>query len=321
MDTVITITDILSQFGAFYQGNADRQKEVRQKLFYGFETAQCFTIEPTNDTVIRKSEAVVTEVIQPYQDAFTPKGSVVFKPFELLLKQLKIDQEFNPNQLVTSWLGFLTNNSVNRAEWPFIKWFVEMYLIPRSNNDMEKAVIFGGVYAAPTPGTAGTSAASMNGIKKVINDHITAARITTLATGAPSTTPETWVGQVEAFCKLVPENYWSEGMTLNMSRTLARRYAEGIRTKYKINYDMNGTGLDMVVDTNVKVKGLFSHNGSNKIWMTPKENAIMGVKGAANQNTFEIEHRQRKVSIYTDWFAGLDFVIPSLVFTNDQDLV
>ena len=319
-DTTITVTDIISQFGAYYQGNADRQKEVRQKLFYGFETAGAFTIEPTNDTVIRKSEAEVTEVIQPYQDAFTAKGSVTFTPFELLLKQMKIDQEFNPNQLVTTWLGFLTNNTVDRSQWPFIRWFIEMYLIPRSNQDMEKSVIYGGVYAAPTPGTAGASSAAMNGIKKVINDAITATDITPIVTGAFAVDPSDFVTQIENFCKEVPENYWSEGMQLNMSRTLARRFAEGNRAKYKMNYDMNNVGLNMVIDTNITVKGLFSHNGSSKIWMTPKENAILGVKGAANQNTFQIEHEKRKVAIYTDWFNGLGFVIPGIVFTNDQDL-
>jgi len=320
-DTTITITDIISQFGAYYMGNSDRQKEIRQKLFYGFETASAFTRVPTNDTILRMSEAQVTEIIQPYQDTFTPKGSVTFTPIELLLRQMKIDQEFNPNLLVASWLGFLTNNSVDRSTWPFIKWFVEMYLIPRSNQDMEKSIIFSGVYAAPTPGTPGASNISMNGIKKVINLAITATTITPIATGAPSADPETWVGQLEAFAKLVPENYWSEGMQLNMSRTLARRYAEGVRTKYKTHYDMNSATLDMIIDTNISIKGLFSHTGSNKIWMTPKENAIMAVKGGENMDTFVIEHQKRKVAIYTDWWMGIVFPVPGILFTNDQDLI
>jgi hypothetical protein len=46
----------------------------------------------------------------------------------------------------------------------------------------------------------------------------------------------------------------------------------------------------------------------------------MYVKGYENSQAFELEKEDRKVKIWSDWFAGIGFILPDLIFTNDQDL-
>lgn len=319
-DTVINIADIINQFGDYYLNSGQNLASIRQKLYYGFESAQDFTLMPTDDTIIRLSESEIGEVLQPYQDTFTPKGTLNFKPFKLILEQIKIDQAFNPNKLVKSWLGFLTSNNLERETWPFIKWFIEVKLIPAILQDMEKKVIFSGVFAAPADGVAGNAADSMNGVRKVLNDLIVAGDIVPIATGAFADAPADFVTQIEEFCASIPENHWNMNMTLKMSHTLARRFRQGMRTKYNKFYAQE-SDLNMIADFGIAVAGRYSHAGSSKIWMAHKENAIMGTKAAANMSLFGIEAVDRKVKIYSDWFAGVGFVIPGEVFTNDQDLV
>jgi hypothetical protein len=320
MATVITIADIIAQFGAYYIDSQQNLDRIHQQLFEVGGTQDAFTTTPTEDTVLRYSEAEVSEVLQPYQDAFTAKGGVDFKPVSIPLYQVKVDQRFNPNNLAASWLGFLTDKKTDRTTWPFIKWFIEAYLLPKIKEDMELAAIYKGVYVAPTAGTPGAASTSMNGVRKLINDGITATDITAIVTGAPNATPATWAGQVETFLKAIPEKYWATPMELNMSRTLALRFKEGMRTKYNLNYAL-ADDLSTLLDFPVTVKGRGSMIGSNKIWMTPKNNARRATKWGENQNMFEIEKVDREVKIYTDWWEGVGLVIPGIVFTNDQDLV
>lgn len=320
-DTIITPDDVIAQFGAFYIDQGQNMTSLKMRPFQRFETLEAFTVFPTDETVFRLSDVQVGEILQPYQDTFTPKGSVTFKPVQINMFQQKIDEAFNPNNLVASWLGFLTSNGTNRLEWPFVRWFISEYLLKQADKDLETKGIYSGVYAAPTSGTAGAAVGIMNGVRKLINDAITAGAITPIPTGALSTDPVTFCSQIETFCKGIPELYWGENITFNMSKTLQQRYRQGKKLKYNMYYAQESDLDSIALFPNFKVAGRFSMNGSNKIWGTPLYNAWAPVKGYANKNGFELEKIDRKVKIYTDWWMGIGFVMYDLIFTNDQDLV
>lgn len=319
-DTSITATDVISQFGAYYIDHGQNQDNLKMRPFESFGTLDAFTIIPTEDTQMRFADSTMVEILQRYQDGFTPKGGVTFKPIAINLNQIKIDQQFNPNNLVYTWLGFLTSSNTDRTTWPFIRWFVEMYLLKQHDKDFETKVIYKGVQAAIVAGTAGATAGVMTGVKKVINDKITATTITPIATGALSTDPQTFYEQIETFVRAVPELFWDTPMTLNMSKVLAQRFRDGKKKKYNMYYAQD-VELNRVADFEVSVAGRFSMQGSDKIWMTPKENLIMGVKGWSNKNSFELEKIDRNVKIWTDYHAGFGFLMDDLIFTNDRDLV
>uniref|UniRef100_UPI00321F90AC hypothetical protein n=1 Tax=Paracoccus sp. TaxID=267 RepID=UPI00321F90AC len=133
-------------------------------------------------------------------------------------------------------------------------------------------------------------------------------------------TPATWAGQIETFVQGIPELYWSKDLDINMSRSLKLRYVQGRRIKYNSNWGQIGD-TDVVQDfEQVRVKGFGSMSGKTKIWGTPKANAIMALKGGSNMNIVEVEKVDRLVKVYTDFWIGIGFIDPSLIYTNDQDL-
>lgn len=318
-DTTIDIADIISSFGSYYLDGGQNQNDLLMRPFEKFGTREAFNLRPTNDTILRLAAIEVEEILQGYQDTFTSKGGVDFAPIEIALTQVKIDNEFNPNKLVASWLGFLANNKIDRSTYPFIKWFIEDYLLKQVDKDLEMKAIYTGSKVTPTPGTAGAAIEAMDGIKKQINAGITATTITPIVTGAAAVNPIDWCTQVEDFTKSIPEIYWPENMPLNMSMVLERRYKEGRRLKYNMSY-AQVTEMSLVQDTNIRVVGRMSHFGSEKIWATTARNYVMGVKGYSNKSMFEIEHVKRKVAIYSDWWIGIGYLLADEMFTNDQDL-
>lgn len=322
MPTVINAAQVVTDFGAYYQNHGQTENDIRTAMQETFETLNEFTIVPSDNTKLDMASAAFGEVIQSFQRLFTPKGSVSFATKSINLFNLKVDEAFYPDDLKYSWLQFMLSNNLDRTTMPFVRWFIEIYVFNQIKTDLEK-VIYPAVYAAPTPGTPNAAIDTFNGIKKTINDSITAATIVPVVTGAPSATPEVWAGQVESFVAGIPEIYWENGMVIRMSRALALRYRKGRRIKYNINYAQVGDDtLNLVEDfEHVSVKGLASMSGVTKIWGTPKINAIVSFKNSeANLNTVEVEKVDRLVKVYTDFWFGLGYLDDALVFTNDQDL-
>lgn len=314
----ITVTDVVSQFGAYYIKGSQAEKDLYKLLYNQTDISELFTLMPGTDTLIRKSDARLTEIVQPYQDAFTPKGALTFKPVEIALFEMKIDIQENPSKLEASWLGFLTGEGIDRKSWPFVRWYMEVHIIRQKKRDMEKQAYFAGVYGAPTAGTAGAANTVMNGINKVRKTHITNSRTTPITIGAPSTDPVTWCEQVETFVNAIDEDARQEDMVIAMSKVLHRRYRAGKRKKYNAYYDQTPE-LNLVTDNdNISVKGYDSMSGSSVIWTSPKWNNILGQK--RSNAGFQVENVDRNVKIFTDWWEGLGFIIPEYLFTNDSDL-
>lgn len=319
MATTITSTQVVTDFGAYYIDQGQNMSNIHDRLREDFGTRAAFNVIESEDTVLREVNVAYAEVLQSFQTTFTPKGGVTFTPKSIPLYNVKMDQSFYPDALKNQWIAFLTSNNTDRTTWPFVAWFIEIYCMGQIKADLEK-VIYKAVFNAPTAGIANNAVDTMNGIKKTINTGITGATIAPIMTGAPSTDPETWCNQVEDFVSAIPELYWSTGLTINMSRVLAKRYKKGRRIKYNINY-AQVNDLTVVEDfENVTIAGYGSHAGATKIWTTPKLNSVLGFKGGSNQNTVEVEKVDRLVKIYTDFWIGMGFIDDGIIFTNDQDL-
>lgn len=318
MATEIDIDQLKADFGDYYIDQGQNMENLHLLPFESFDTREAFTIVPTDQTLLRESNVEFESILQQYQDEFTPKGTVTFKPREIPLYQMKIDQHFNPTKLQRSWVAFLTSNKLDRAEWPFVRWMIEVYLMKQSMEDMEKYAIHNGVYEAPVDGVAGDPSKTMNGVNKILVDAEAAGDLTFINTGALSATPSTFVGQVEDFVKAWPEKYRRMGIVINMSRTLEERFVEGMQTKYNMQYAQVNALKAVRNFENVTVAGRPSLEGKSRIWGTPKYNAIMGVKGFENTNAFKIESSKRFVDIFSDWWAGIGFVNYEIVFCNEQ---
>jgi hypothetical protein len=317
-DTTITATAVIAEFGAHYVDQGQNMSSLLMRPFEAFGTREVFTNIPTNETKLDYSDVEVGEVLQPYQDAYTPKGSVEFKPVSITLQQVKIDQQFNPNKLVYSWLGFLTSNKTDRTTWPFTRWMIEVYLLNRAFEDIEKKVIYTGEKGAVVAGTPGLAIETMDGIAKQIADGIVAGSISPIAMGPIPGDSKDFCSYVEEMVASIDELYWDKTIGLNMSRQRRKLYREGRRLKYNMQY-AQVSDLDVVQDfENFSIKGHASMKGKDRIWGTPIENAVWATKGFANASGFQLEKVDRNVKIWTDFHIGAGFLLKDLVFCNDQ---
>lgn len=320
MATTITTSSVVTAFGEYYIDNGQNENNIHDVLRETFESTDIFTVVDSEDTVLRESNAEYSEVLQAFQKAFTPKGGVVLTPKEIPLFNVKVDELFYPDDLKNQWHAFMTSNNLDRTTWPFVRWFIEKYVLKQILADLENN-LYGAARVAPTAGVAGTSAEAFDGLKKILNASITAGTISPIVTGAPSATPLTWAEQMETFNKSIPELYWKEPMAMNVSRSLAIRYKEGRRVKYNTQY-AQVTEKYAVEDFEQNiVTGRGSFAGKTKILATPKLNAVLALKGGSSKNIVEVEKVDRAVKVYTDFWIGMGFINDALVFTNDQDLV
>ena len=317
----LAITDVVAQFGAYYLNQGQNLQRLYQLLRSATTTESMFTPVNTDDTIWRAAKALFTRVVQPFQKAFTPLAGVEFVPVQIQQYKMKVDAQEYPDELESSWLGFMDGPEIDRKAWPFVRWYVEVYLIPQIKQDIEFNEIYQGVYVAPTAGTPGAAGTSMDGLKKTINGHVTAGRITPIATGALQiTNPDALVDQFEGFADGIHKDYWNIPMMLGCSETVARAFLRGQERKYGKNTGGGALGLT-INNTNITLVGLPSHRNTEKIWCTPKGNAIMLRKRIQNQTAVQVESVDRLLKFFTDFSMGIGFIIPEIVFTNDRDLV
>lgn len=321
----MTLTDVVTEYGAYYQDRGQNAKSIYQKLRREFETAQAFTTVYTDDNVWQASKATHTRIVQPFQKGFTPTGSVTFTPVQIWQFHMKADLSETPDDLEATWLGFLADHNVKRTEWPFVRWWMETQIIPQIQQDIELNEIGRGVYAAPTAGTPGPAGTSMNGVLTTIGTHITAGRITPLALGAVPTVDAEVVEYFEEFHKMLDRTYRNQPMTVFTSEDTELSFLRGYGDKYGLRTTVTTTDETSlkVKHTNLTVKGLpsmnFKANGSvnDRFFCTPKANAIMLQKKTENMKRFDVQAFERIVKLLTDWYMGVGFIIPELVFVND----
>lgn len=314
------IADILTEFGSYYLKNGENMSRLVKQLHQKTFTDQALSTFFTDDTIWRSAESRFQRVLQPFQKAWTPLGEISFVPVEIRQFQQKIDTQEYPDDLEGSWLGFLADQNLKRTEWPFIRWFIETHLLPQAKEDYELNEVYEGVSRPITPGSAGAAGTTMDGLKYGVNNGIESGRTIVINTGALSTDPVTFVDQMEGFVDAINTKYWMIPMDLNMNQNLERRFIRGYHKKYgqDTNYKENTRGS--VKFTNITIVGLPSMNASDKLWCTPKNNVMKLGKKTQNQKAVQVENVDRLVKMYSDWWCGVGFVIPEIVFTNDRDL-
>lgn len=311
----ITTTQIVQEYGAFYQDNGQDKKRLLMMLSQGREITNYATPIKTDETIFRLGNASFQSLVQPFQKAFTQKGGVALVPNEIRVYRFKIDDEFQPDELFATWLGFLTQKSVSRVEWPFVKWLIEVYYAKQIDQDMELNEYYKGVYAAPGAGVAGANGTAMNGVQKLLQDGVDAGTVNSIADIGPLD-KDTIFDQVEAFIEKIAEVYQGIPMNVHMSNYWKRKYLQDKRAQgfYQKTSDKE---IDASIDfTPQNVVGLASMVGTNDIFCTPKENFLHISPATITKNSFKLEESKRSVAVLGDWSEGLGFGIDQAVWTN-----
>lgn len=310
----ITTTDIVREYGAFYQDAGQNKKRILNLLSQGRELTNFATEIKTDDTIFRLANATFRTLVQPFQKAFTQKGGVTIVPNEIRVYRFKIDDEFLPDELYATWLGFLAKGGVDRKDWPFVKWLIEVYYSRQIDQDMELLEYYKGEYAVPVAGQAGVDGTGMNGLKFQLQAGVNASTINSIPLGTLSTA--TIFDQVEAFTDGIAEVYQGIKMNVFMSRYWYKKYMQDKRAQgfYQKTSDQQiDAGIDF---TPLDVKPLASMVGTSDIFCTPVENLLHLSSATATKNQFKLEEAKRSVAVMADWAEGLGFGIDQAVWTN-----
>jgi len=178
----VDLSAVVSDLGAYLQV-PKTALEIWSRLFTGLELNPYLTKKGGVTGSYAGVASSTSELMQPFQQGFTPKGTTTFTPFMNQVYRAKVDFLLdNIDDVVGSWLMFLHDENVERQNWPLVRFIVEKELLPKLVEEMNAAMCRG-VYVAPTAGTAGTSLGTMNGLLKIVADQITATALTPIATG------------------------------------------------------------------------------------------------------------------------------------------
>lgn len=317
--TEVNIDQIVADFGEYYINEGQNMENLHNVPFEELGTMSAFTIVPTNNTQLREGNVEFTSVLQQYQEEFTPKGSMTVKPRTIQLFQMKIDQYIRPAKIQRSWVAFLATNKATVDEWPLVRYIFEVYLAGQSKEDMEMYAMYNGVFEEPEEGQPGDADKVMDGINKQFQEFVDAGDLAATVSGSVPSDPVLFVTYCENLIKGIEERHRYTPKELNMNRTFRDRYREGVNLKYNGYYTQQQNTLSMLNWDNVTITGRASMMGKNRIWTSPKSNCIMGVKGFENVNAFELEREDRKLKAWTDWWCGVGFINPDLIWMNDQN--
>jgi hypothetical protein len=310
----IDVSEVVSEFGSYYINEGQNMARLTKKLHRPSITAGYFKLMPTMDTLYRVSDAEITRVLQPFQKQFTPIGTTTFKPHSIPLYKLKVDVEEYPEDIVDSWLGFLEGEGIDPEQWPLVRYWLEELVAPKAEEEFELNEAYSGVYAAPTPGTAGAEGTGMDGLAQVFTTL--AARINVIAMGAVPTAAVDFCNYVEEYVKQLEKEHRKRIDHLFMNEDLELLYKEGRDQKYNTNYSQDADVLKVKYFPNLSVVGLPSMGDSNKIWCTLPQNRVRMLKKA--NKPMKVESAKRLVNAYTDYSIALNFLRPESVFTTDQ---
>src|SRR5580765_7238915 len=278
------ITTLVASLGAYHRTYAE---ELYSKLIAKDYSQKYFrTVAGVKDQYIA-DEFLLTEILQPYQKAWTPKGVVSFQPAIIYARPIKVDIEFEPKDMEKTWEGKRIDGSLPEGQ-QFLESYIFDQLIMKIKKELEFDVAYTGVYKAPTPGIAGAAKDSADGLLTIVDAGITAGTIEDTDTGAIDATNA--VDALEAVYDSVDPDFQDGELIALVDGAIARFYKRDYRQAYGPNQDYNGMGKEdqsfYIDGTNCEVVPIPGMNGTGRIIITTKENLIRVIDGTTEDSNF-----------------------------------
>ena len=307
----ITI-ELVNQFGAHYINEGQNEQRLLTALRQKSKTTMYAKSIVYDGEVYRLANTVLGEIVQQFQKKFTPKGEITFKPNEIRLRNLKVDLELHPDDVKGSWAGFLMDKDTNeRQNWPLVRYMLEKEMIPQLHNDMELKGYFKGNFVAPTTGTAGTTVAAIDGVKKFLDAGIANNSMQSVALSAKVSKANAF-DMVEEFVENFDELLEGTKMRFYCDPKILRWYHQDKRNTH--GTDVNYNPEKPVVDfSNCELIGLPSMAGEKYFWATPVDNFLY-LRRKNGMNKPVVQSFDRSVKVMTDWWEGLGFGHNELVY-------
>lgn len=271
-------------------------------------------------------EIELTGGIQPYQPAFTPNGGESFDGIDNFVRPIKVDKLFSAEQVEKFFNGWKSNwftPNANDLQRGYAAYIMNMHLLPLILEELNRAAWIG-EYVAPTPGTPGTMAQSVDGFAKNLATQISAGRITVVPTG--TLVPSTIAQQIrEDFCKQIPEPYRYSTGKIFMSKTNAQAYSDAYKAEHKdwTNDAAQPDGLYVRVDDyNKVIVGLTAMEGSDRvIAVFDNKPSMMCIDrtGFPRYFNFNFQPFDRTIKVMAEIYRAYGFDNGLHLFCNDQD--
>ncbi len=316
----ITITTTGNALGQYC---VDYSMQINQMLKQSFEFEQFLPFVST-DHAYQGVDVTTTNVLQPYQKAFTPNNDATFDGQLNTLNIGKIDLTFDwleMEKFFDKWRCNWFEAGKPEDEWSFPRYMIENAILPQFNEDVNLSS-YNGVYAAPTPGTPGAYSTTWDGFKTSIAAFIVAGDLTPIVTGAFVST--TAVQQFKDFCAGLPLMYRDRPGTIFCSKTVARMYAEDFQAK-NLRYVVNINDHDNLyakVDTyNKRIVGLNCMEGSERLVCVFDNlpSMIIGTRrGYPIYPELRVDVDKREINFLGEFYRFYGYETLNHLFVNDQ---
>lgn len=257
-----------------------------------------------------------SELLQAFQQGWTPKGTTSFVGYNNPIYRLKMDYILdNIDTVVDSWLFFLSDETKERKDWPLTRYIIEMELLPKVIEEMNTAMCKG-VYVAPTAGTAGNAIASMNGILTIVANEITGGDLTPIVTGSISASNA--VTRFETFMDGIDPLVANKGGRILCSTTVARFYKKHYRATFGATNDQLAKNNLRMDEYNVEIVPVNGMGTSQRLIFAQEGNLIHMYDKLVAPAGFNVQAEKRNVAIFTDWHCAVGFQSLQGIFVNDQ---
>jgi hypothetical protein len=264
--------------------------------------------------------AVMSHVVQGFAAVWNEMGSTKLKSNELVNYRQKVNFPIMPDEIEGTYLAWANEENTDRKDRSISKFISDM-LQQKVVDDVDDLSI-NGVYDANNLDVYG---ASMNGIKKILEDGILAT-VNQTADNPMYLVPldkfnETnMLEQVTKFEKAIPTRLRKfikrvyigtdrlQDYILDVEDTLGTivTFTEGNKTKTRLN-NWEIVGLDKLI-------------GSNLIFATPDDNLLQLIDLFDKPEITKVEEFEYKVKIYMEWWLGYGFYFNQMVFVGHTGL-
>lgn len=312
VETKIDVNLILEEYGRFYENSGQGMDRLKRALTVPATTLENYATRiNTKDDIFKLTTEEWEDVLQPFRIQFEPKAGIKFIPNKIELDHIKVDAEFSPMGIYHSWMGFLAGDQNKIEDWPITRYFIEVYLKKKIDNNRELKAVYKGV--RDDNGT--TPESCMNGIRKKLIDGANDPNCPiNVIHGVDRFTEENIFDEIEAYDRKIDELYDGE----NIIHFVAPKWVRAMKTAkraagyYFINSpDQINADIDF---TKHVVCGVPSMKGTDDIFSTMKENLLWLTN--RNKFDFDLQKENRMVKVLADWMEGVGFGCNAMVWTS-----
>lgn len=316
------VSEVIAEFGPYKE---TRAKEIFTEIMKDSNIERFMTHVPNVDGgTYRMLMSVLDEIMQPFQETWTPKGTMTFLPNEILMRRAKIDNEYSVDHLFQSWMSFLVTEGIDRKDMPISKYLIQEIGVKLSEENGLLSV--NGEYVPYTPGVAGGFLSTCDGILTQLNTFETNDDgVNLIPIGNLDTDP---YQKVHAFVRAMTKaELRACGKIIFASTSMVDTVADDWQdaNPYKDVKWLGDKSVDHIIELpntgGVKLIGIEGMDDSKRIWATPKKNMLKLYDKVKGLRKFDIQKEKRMILILGDFSIAYGFGFKELIFTNDANAI